>query len=68
MQEPISSSQPRSLLRDTRGLSTVEYVIILAIVAIGAIGVWQTFGEAVTAQVGNAATGLGTLPTSAANQ
>jgi Flp pilus assembly pilin Flp len=56
-----------TILRDDRGLSTVEYVIILAIVAIGAIGVWQTFGAAVTAQVDNATTGMGTL-TPAANR
>ena len=32
------------LAGDTRGLSTVEYVILLALVAIIAIGVWKMFG------------------------
>ena len=34
-----------SLTRDERGLSTVEYVIILVLVAAAAIGLWMSFGE-----------------------
>jgi len=33
-----------SLVRDEAGLSTVEYVIILVLIAAIAIGSWQTFG------------------------
>jgi Flp pilus assembly pilin Flp len=33
------------LLRDERGLSTVEYVILLSVVVIGAIAVWQEIGD-----------------------
>ena len=40
-----------STLRDDRGLSTVEYVIILVVVAVLAIGVWQKLGSAVKDQV-----------------
>lgn len=36
-----------SLVRDERGLSTVEYVILLVIVAVLAIGTWQHFGTKV---------------------
>ena len=45
----IRRGQGRSLtlLRDTRGLSTVEYVIILVLVAALAIGSWRQFGGAV---------------------
>lgn len=43
-----------TLLRDERGLSTVEYVIILVLIAVMAIGVWQTFGDAIMAQVSGA--------------
>lgn len=39
------------LLHDERGLSTVEYVIILVLIAVVAIGVWQAFGGAIMAQV-----------------
>jgi Flp pilus assembly pilin Flp len=33
-----------SLARDERGLSTVEYVIILVLIAAAAIGLWVSFG------------------------
>ncbi len=35
----------RRLLRDQRGLSTVEYIIILAFIAVSGITLWQTFGN-----------------------
>lgn len=35
---------PASLLRDARGLSTAEYVIILALICIVGFVVWQQFG------------------------
>jgi Flp pilus assembly pilin Flp len=34
-----------SLLRDDAGLSSIEHVIILVIVAAIAVGAWKTFGE-----------------------
>jgi Flp pilus assembly pilin Flp len=40
-----------SLMRDERGLSTVEYVIILVVVAVAAIGLWGKFGDAVKTKV-----------------
>lgn len=36
-----------SLLHDDHGLSTVEYVIILILIAIVAITAWTNFGQAV---------------------
>ena len=39
------------LLRDQRGLSTVEYVIILVLVAVFAIGAWKAFGSAIYGKV-----------------
>jgi len=47
-----------SLLRDTRGLSTVEYVIILVLIAVLAIGTWRTFGGSVKAQITKSTTGI----------
>ena len=35
------------LMKDRRGLSTVEYVIILALIAIASIGAWTEFGDSV---------------------
>ncbi len=50
-----SKARPRALdvLRDERGLSTVEYVILLALIAVAAIGVWTTFGQQVHDAVEN---------------
>ncbi len=33
---------------DTRGLTTVEYVIVLAMIAVVAVGLWQKFGGKVS--------------------
>ena len=48
---------------DERGRSTVEYVIILVLVAVLGIGVWRHLGETIQAQVGEADTQLGDLNT-----
>jgi len=45
-----------SLVRDERGLSTVEYVILLVIVAVLAIGTWQKFGSKVRENIDDSST------------
>ena len=40
------------LVGDERGLSTIEYVIILVLVAAIAIGTWSTFGHSVKCALG----------------
>ena len=45
------NSRPLSLTKDQRGLTTVEYVIILVLVAVGGIGVWQTFGKTIATKM-----------------
>lgn len=40
------------LVRDERGLSTIEYVIILVLVAAIAIGTWSAFGHSVKCALG----------------
>lgn len=52
-----------SLLRDERGLSTVEYVIILVLVAAGAIGLWINFGKTLTGKISGATTDLSGVTT-----
>lgn len=48
MENTTSKKQAhQTLLRDTRGLSTVEYVILMAIVVIGAVGTWNKIGTKV---------------------
>ena len=41
----------KTLVRDTEGLSTVEYIILLVLVAVIAIAAWRTFGDTVRAKV-----------------
>ena len=43
----MSQRRTRSLLADTRGLSTVEYVILLCLIAVVGFGIWQKFGNTV---------------------
>jgi len=45
-----------TLIRDEAGLSTVEYVIILVLIAAIAIGTWKNFGEKVKSGLSNAST------------
>ena len=41
----------RALVRDTEGLSTVEYVIILMLIAVVGIVAWRTFGNTVDGKI-----------------
>lgn len=54
----------RELLADTRGLSTVEYIIILCLIAVVCFAAWRQFGEKVKDTVRGTTTTVGTLPTS----
>ncbi|MDQ3031034.1 MAG: hypothetical protein M3Y87_01350 [Myxococcota bacterium] len=56
----------RELLADTRGLSTVEYIIILCLIAVVCFAIWKKFGETVKAKVAGADTLTDTLPTTSA--
>lgn len=40
-----------SLIKDDRGLSTVEYVIILVLIAAAAVGTWKTLGTTITTKI-----------------
>ena len=40
-----------SFVADDRGLSTVEYVIILVLIAAAAVGTWSTFGSTITKKI-----------------
>jgi Flp pilus assembly pilin Flp len=55
-------SHPRSLLlEDTRGVTTVEYIILLALVAIGAYAAWTAFGTDVQNKVTEAGGSVSTM-------
>ena len=51
-----------SLLHDDHGLSTVEYVIILILIAIVAITAWQNFGQSVENKSRQATGSINGLP------
>jgi Flp pilus assembly pilin Flp len=60
----IKKSQEKAgLLRDRRGLTTVEYIIILCLIAVVGFAVWQKFGNTVKTKVGGADGVVGSLPT-----
>lgn len=50
-----------SLLEDPRGLSTVEYIIILVLIAVIAIVAWKQFGESVEYHVRDSTTQINNL-------
>ncbi len=62
MQKPEKKKKRRSLAMrlhgDTRGLSTVEYVIILALIAVVGFKTWKSFGGHVVQGVEKAESGL----------
>ncbi len=43
---------------DERGLSTVEYTIILLLIAVFAIAAWSTFGSRLNEKISDATEGL----------
>jgi Flp pilus assembly pilin Flp len=46
-------TRKNTLIKDDRGLSTVEYVIILVLIAAAAVGTWKTFGGLIKAKLGD---------------
>jgi Flp pilus assembly pilin Flp len=47
----VKSNNQTSIVRDEDGLSTVEYVIILFLIAIIGIAAWKKFGNSVSSKV-----------------
>jgi Flp pilus assembly pilin Flp len=41
----------RSLMNDERGLTTVEYIIVLGLIAVVGIAAWRQFGETLIGEV-----------------
>lgn len=60
---PSSSTKKQmpKLLRDQRGVTTVEYIILLCLIAVVGFAVWKKFGETVKTRVGEADTTMGTM-------
>jgi len=51
------------LIEDTRGLTTVEYIIILCLIAVVGFAVWKQFGQTIKEKISGADSVIGTLPT-----
>jgi len=58
---PTTRTDAPSLRDDERGLSTVEYIIILVLIAVIAITAWKQFGEAVEFHVRDSTTQVNNL-------
>jgi Flp pilus assembly pilin Flp len=41
----------RNLVTDKRGLTTVEYIIVLGLIAVVSIAAWQQFGETLVGEI-----------------
>jgi Flp pilus assembly pilin Flp len=48
-----------ALARDERGLSSVEYVVLLVLVVAACIGLWMNFGSQMTTKLGSVNTEMG---------
>jgi Flp pilus assembly pilin Flp len=46
----IKQTKP-NLVADKRGLTTVEYIIVLGLIAVVGIAAWQKFGETLTGEI-----------------
>jgi Flp pilus assembly pilin Flp len=55
--------QKRSLLRDQRGASLVEYTMLAGLVALAAFAAFQAFGTNVSNTVNGQAATVSTIPT-----
>ena len=56
----INRIRSSALVLDTRGLSTVEYVIVLCLIAAVAVGTWKAFGSMVEERIGASTDTIGT--------
>jgi Flp pilus assembly pilin Flp len=53
----------RNLYGDTRGVTTLEYVMLAGLVAIFCILAWQTFGTNLSTVINGQAATINTIPT-----
>jgi Flp pilus assembly pilin Flp len=60
----IKRAPSTALVRDTEGLSTVEYIMILCLIVAVCLGVWGNFGEAVQGKIDARTQDISGLPDS----
>jgi Flp pilus assembly pilin Flp len=51
----------QAMVEDERGMSTVEYVILLAVIVVGAVGLWNQIGSDVKAKLSEASAEVKTI-------
>lgn len=61
---PSSPSKLTLLRKDTRGLSTVEYLILLVVIAVASISLWKEIGDKVKGHATDSNDALGKIGTS----
>ncbi|HJK90151.1 MAG TPA: hypothetical protein RMH85_09160 [Polyangiaceae bacterium LLY-WYZ-15_(1-7)] len=61
MKIDLKKLQQKNLAKDEDGLSTVEYIIILILIAVIAIVAWQAFGSAVKSKVEGSTSNISSL-------
>ena len=61
------AARKSSFINDDRGLSTVEYVIILVLIAAAAVGTWTTFGKTITGKITDSNATIGSVSIPAPN-
>lgn len=49
----MKNTQIKKLLRDERGLSTMEYAVLFVIIVIGALALWSSLGNSLKTQISN---------------
>ncbi len=47
-------TEDNGIVRDERGLSAVEYVIVLVLIAAASVGIWQLLGNTVKSKLNDA--------------
>ncbi|MBK8169929.1 MAG: hypothetical protein IPK60_06255 [Sandaracinaceae bacterium] len=58
-----TAANKKSLTRDQRGLTTVEYIIVLVLIAVTGFAIWRTFGSMVKQKVTGSNTTLDQMNT-----
>jgi Flp pilus assembly pilin Flp len=61
MKNDIQKRDANALLNETEGLSTVEYVILLVLIAVVGIAAWRTFGSTVVSKVNGGNSTIGSM-------
>jgi len=60
-QNEIQKRNLNALVNETEGLSTVEYVILLVLIAVVGIAAWKTFGSTIVTRVNGGNSTISTM-------